>query len=455
MYIPVKLKLTISIVLSILWMLFSLWIALPWIAELSVTMQGFVESVSVLADFSVIIGKTLAWMIVSGLALFPGLANAFLISSLFFDKRPKYDITVKPPDITVLIAAYNEEKNIYQTVEAIYKQNYGGKIHILIGDDGSTDNTRAEAYRAHCDFKPLGLKVQCVSMAQNAGKSGVLNHILKFVKTKYFVTIDADTYLYKDALVHLVSHIVQGPKHTGAVAGTVLARNSRDTWMTRIQEWDFFHGISLVKRIQSMYQGTLVAQGAFSAYRTGIIRTCKGWPETIGEDIVLTWAIRRRGYRVGHCERALAFTSVPETYKQFFKQRKRWSIGLIEAFKAHWQVMFQFKPSTPFIWMNLLFPFNDFMWVVAFIPGVIAAIFFQWYAIAGILTIFLLPLAMIMNWIIYIRHVKVFEELGLKVRKNVLGFLFYIFFYQFLMVPATLWGYFSEMIGLNKDWGTK
>ena len=37
-----------------------------------------------------------------------------------------------------------------------------------------------------------------------------------------------------------------------------------------------------------MYQGTLVAQGAFSLYETAALREAGGWADTVGEDIVLT-----------------------------------------------------------------------------------------------------------------------------------------------------------------------
>ena len=55
---------------------------------------------------------------------------------------------------------------------------------------------------------------------------------------------------------------------TVAVAGAVFVRNSRSNFITRAQEWDYFLGIASVKRQQGLFQGTMVAQGAFSVYRT-------------------------------------------------------------------------------------------------------------------------------------------------------------------------------------------
>jgi hypothetical protein len=78
-----------------------------------------------------------------------------------------------------------------------------------------------------------------------------------------------------------------------------------------MQEWDYFLGIASVKRMQGLYQGTLVARGAFSLYRAQALRAAGGWPDAIGEDIVLTWQLMRQGARVYYEPSAVAFTAAP------------------------------------------------------------------------------------------------------------------------------------------------
>ena len=101
-------------------------------------------------------------------------------------------------------------------------------------------------------------------MPRNGGKANALNAGLAEARHEHIVTLDGDTYLYCDALRNLALNHVHSPINTRATAGTVLARNSRQNLLTRLQEWDYFQGIAVVKRIQSLFQGTLVAQGAFS-----------------------------------------------------------------------------------------------------------------------------------------------------------------------------------------------
>jgi biofilm PGA synthesis N-glycosyltransferase PgaC len=244
------------------------------------------------------------------------------------------------------------------------------------------------------------------------------------------------------------------PPQTRAVAGAILIRNSRDNWLTKAQEWDYFLGISAIKRIQSLFQGTLVAQGAFSLYDRTALLEVGGWPETVGEDIVLTWKILQKGYRVGHAENAIALTRCPDNVKQFIRQRQRWSRGLIEAFKATPDILLQTRMPVLYIWWNTLFPFMDLAYSFGFIPGLLFAMFGH-YWIVGPMTLALLPISFLMNTLMYQRNKKTFDEVGLKVRQNRIGLFTYSLVYSIILQPACVWGYASEIMNLRKTWGTK
>lgn len=266
------------------------------------------------------------------------------------------------------------------------------------------------------------------------------------------VTVDADTLLFKDALANIVVNLEYGPANTGAVAGSVLARNSRKNFMTRLQEWDYFHGIAIVKRTQSLFQGTLVAQGAFSVYRKAVLQQLGGWQHTVGEDIVLTWGMLEAGYRVGYAENAFVFTNVPESYGAYYRQRRRWARGMVEGFKKYPKILTRFKPNLPFIYMNLAFPYIDFMYMFVFVPAVIAAVAFQWYALVGILTLMLLPLGMACNMVMFYKQRSIFRRAGLRVRRNIVGFVTFVMVYQLFLSPASLAGYATEALGRRKTW---
>ena len=99
-----------------------------------------------------------------------------------------------------------------------------------------------------------------------------------------------------------------------------------------MQGWDYRLGINGVKRMQAAYNSALVAQGAFSAYWTEDLRAVGGWPDAIGEDIVLTWTLMdSRGLVQYEPVRARPRRVVPERVGHFMRQRSRWARGMVEG----------------------------------------------------------------------------------------------------------------------------
>ena len=435
-YIPVVWKLLLALIIAFSWLGFSVWMGWVWIEELSAVVTP--------------IG---AWVIILGVALLPGMASAFVLASLVLDRRPDYEVPEFLPPVSILIAAYNEERAIADSLTSIITLQYSGPIETIVINDGSTDRTAeiVEDFINHRD-RPKNHSIRLVNAEQNAGKSNALNLGLAQASHDLIVTVDGDSYLRPNSLTNIVVNLISGPSRNVAVAGTVLVRNSRSNLLSKIQEWDYFLGISVVKRTQSLYQGTLVAQGAFSIYRRHALEAVGGWPDTVGEDIVLTWGLAKNGWGVGYAENAFVFTNVPETLSAYYKQRRRWARGLIEAFKKYPEVIYDLRLNTPFIYFNLLFPYIDFSYLFFFLPGVIAAIFFQWYALVGLLTLLLLPLAALCNIIMFKRQQAVFRRYGLNVRRNISGIIFYSLCYQLLLAPASLAGYLSEFFGRKKVW---
>lgn len=427
----VRTKFVLALALGVAWLGFSIWIAAPW-----------------MRDLATIISWPLAVFAIGGIAIVPGFMNAFLLGSLLMDRRPPRTRLTKYPGVTVLVAAYNEAGSIADTIESIQRQHYPGTIEVIVIDDGSTDATAKQLATLAYPWLTV------LRQPENAGKSAALNRGLAVAAHGLIVTLDADSYLHTDALRHLVERYVTDSVGTRAVAGAMLVRNSRKNLITRMQEWDYFHGIATIKRVQSFYHGTLVAQGAFSIYDRQTLRDLGGWEDCVGEDIVLTWALLDAGWRVGHAEDALCFTNAPERLGQFLQQRQRWSRGMMEAFRRHPGILLKPRLSTLFIWWNVLFPWLDLAFTLFFIPGVVLALFGIFW-LAGPMTLILLPLAMLMNVVMYRVGAGMFRDEGLEVRHNPMGFFFYALAYSFILQPACVAGYISEFLGLRKSWGTK
>lgn len=127
---------------------------------------------------------------------------------------------------------------------------------------------------------------------------------------------------------------------------------------------------------------------------------------------------------------------------------------MMEAFRQHPRILVAPRMSTLFVWWNVLFPWLDLAYTLFFIPGVVLA-FFGIFWIAGPLTLVLLPMALLMNYVMYRIGRRMFASQGLQVRKNPVGFLLYAFVYSLILQPASVAGHFSELLGLRKTWGSK
>jgi biofilm PGA synthesis N-glycosyltransferase PgaC len=432
-YIPIAVKFWICLGFAAVWMALSIWLSQPWLHDLGQLTHPW-----------------LAAYLIGFIAIFPGFINAFVLMALLVDQRPRIRPVTAYPDITLLVAAYNEAGSIAETVHSVFTQDYPGRMHVFVINDGSRDAT-ADQVRA---LLPLYPDLRLIDMPRNQGKSHALNKGLQECTTDLVLTLDADCLVWHDGLKNIVGRYLSDPPETRAVAGLVLIRNSRDNWITRTQEWDYFLGIAATKRVQSLFQGTLVSQGAFSVYDRATVAALGGWPHVVGEDIVLTWRILAQGHRVGYAENAAVFTRCPDTVKGFVRQRQRWSRGMIEAFKATPGLLVKPRLTLLYIWWNLMFPFMDLAYTVGFLPGLVLAMF-GYYWLVGPMTLALLPLSAVFTWVMYRAAKKSFDELGLKVRRNPSGFVIYSLAYTLILQPACVWGYAVELLGLRKTWGTK
>ena len=68
------------------------------------------------------------------------------------------------------------------------------------------------------------------------------------------------------------------------------------------------------------------------------------------------------------------------------------------------------------------------------------------------MTLAVFPLSLLINLVYFHMQNKLFKKLNLKVRANKLGLIAYILFFYFMMVPACIHGYFSELYGTKKKW---
>lgn len=421
----------ISTILSVVYLICAVFININWINNIACYFGYF-----------------LSIYIVLFIALIPGFIYVFMLISLLWDKKEKKTINKREEDVTILIPMYNAKKSIKETIDSIKKQKYCGNICINIIDDGSTDGS-LEMLKS----MKLGPEITILE-SEHKGKAYALNEGLKHVKTDYTITVDSDTILHPLAVRNIMYKLLNSNKKTVATAGCLFAKNAKKSFITKLQEWDYTLGIFGVKLYQGNYNSTLVAQGAFSAYKTKSLKQIGGWENCVGEDIVLTWKLLSKGYETNFAKDAIAFTEVPETFKELGHQRKRWARGMIEAFKRVKILTskdLNFK-SKFLMCINVFFPFIDLA-ILIFIPLGLILLAFGNQLLIGWLTLLVLLFGMLLCLVIEIKRKNILKKIECRLeRRSILAFIVYVLLYAFILAPYCLIGYISELINSKKEW---
>ncbi len=436
-----RLRFAVAFGLTAAYVAFAVWASSPWRAELRDA-----------------IGPVMSWVIPIFLAYVPAVLVGFMVFTLITLRyrvpsldppRGHWPEGAWPP-VTVVIAARDEESAIGPTLERIADLSYDGPLTAILADNNSTDRTVEVAEET---ARRRGLELSRI-FEPESGKWRALNRALESVETPIVVTVDADTLLHPEALKYLVSRLMREPEgqHVSACAGALVVESPMHNLLTRMQSWDYRLGINGIKRMQAAYDSTLVAQGAFSAYWTDDVRAVGGWPDAIGEDIVLTWSMMRSRGLVTYEPCALGATAAPERVSQLMRQRSRWAQGMLEGLQRNPpaeqpRVLARFVSG-----LDYLVPLLDFGYVFFWIPGIVLFIagyplLFSWWSML-VLPITLVIYGLLRRW--QERHV--FRRLGFHPRHDVLGFLGYLFGYRALVSPAALRGYTEYLAGAPRRW---
>ncbi len=238
------------------------------------------------------------------------------------------------PSVSFLVPAYNEEKSLEETVNALLNVNYPkDKKEIIIINDGSSDQTANIARRlakVHKEITFLDKK--------NSGKADSLNRAIKIAKGELIAVVDADSYPHKDALMNMVGHFEE--KGVAAVTSRVLVKNKKNL-LCRFQVLDYSI-IAWTRKLLDFVDSVYVTNGPLSVYKTSVVRKIGGFDtKNLTEDIEITWNILNQGYKTRMSYSAIVYTTVPEHLDYWIKQRVRWNLGGLQTVQKYWKSMFK------------------------------------------------------------------------------------------------------------------
>ena len=242
---------------------------------------------------------------------------------------PPVPLPVPLPQVSILVAARNEEAALPRCLAALRTLQYPPeKIEILVGDDASTDATRAVAEAA---MQGYGGRFQVLTISQNVGrargKSNVLAHLAQVATSDYFFITDADIAVPPTWLSGLLAHAAPG---VGTVTGITLVEGPR--LLDRLQGLDWLFSLGLVQvaieaghAVTAMGNNMLVTRAAYFA--TGGYEVLSF---SITEDYALFRAVLHAGFGFRHVfGPEVRATSLPiRGWRALLQQRRRWLRGV-------------------------------------------------------------------------------------------------------------------------------
>lgn len=252
----------------------------------------------------------------------------------------------KDYDIYVMIPCMNEELVIGNTLTSILDSNYE-KLHIIVIDDASEDNTAKEVKKFD---DPRVRLIQRKKPQAQQGKGEALNYVFDIIKAELveeqksfddvlIAIIDADT-LLPEQYFEKVNFVFNNRKDVTGLQSKV--RVLSDT-KNRSQDLEFAEIINATQTFRSM-TGTVAFGGNGQFCKLSILDTLEDapWSKSLVEDFDLSTRLflgETPAKNIQLDDIYITQSGIDRDPAALVKQRVRWSQGNIQSGKYIWPII--------------------------------------------------------------------------------------------------------------------
>ena len=228
------------------------------------------------------------------------------------------------PTVSVLISAYNEEKDISWKVEETLAWDYpANRLEVLVASDASSDRT---------DLILAGIKdprFRWVRMEKRGGKNLALNRLAQMARNDVLFFTDANCHIGAACLRRMVRHFAD--QRVGCVTGEadhIKAENDSATAKGTRAYWGYE---TVIKHLEHRVGSVLVCVGPVFAIRRSLYAPLQA---DLANDLELPLRIGHEGYWIRYepgarsVERA---TSSP--FQEFRRQRRICAQGALASWR--------------------------------------------------------------------------------------------------------------------------
>jgi biofilm PGA synthesis N-glycosyltransferase PgaC len=265
------------------------------------------------------------------------------------------------PFFSILVPTFNEEVVIEERIQNLRDLRYPkDKYEILIIDSGSTDATKGIVQRLCAECGTPLTKLVCED--QRMGKASAINCGSAHAAGDIILVTDANSFFDANVLAELGPHFERA--EIGGVGGRYVVSNPDNPLpLTEQFYWDLE---TMLRTGESALDSACLFQGEINAWRKSIVDADTAM---IGEDLDMSIAIRKKGYKVAFEPNAICYEPSPTSFSEQKTQKKRRCLGTIQNIFKHWRYLIVPKdwyrgiifPShkgllmvTPFMFIGLL-----------------------------------------------------------------------------------------------------
>ncbi len=234
------------------------------------------------------------------------------------------------PQVSVLVAARNEEQNIESCLRGLLSVDYPKeKMEILVGNDDSTDNTLHIARALAKEDNRIKVFDIKTILGQARGKANVLAHLANQARGEFYFISDADTRVQTGWINNL---LYAAHRNVGMISGVTVVGG--ETLWARLQNMEWLNAFGMLKVITDFNvpvtgigNNMMITREAYEK-----VGGYENIPFSIVEDFQLTKAMLGAGFKVINLinVQVLATTKAVSELKGIFNQRKRWMHGALK-----------------------------------------------------------------------------------------------------------------------------
>lgn len=224
------------------------------------------------------------------------------------------------PVVSILVAAYNEERVIGKKLDSILSLDYPReKLEVWIGSDASTDRTE-EIVQRYAEEYPF---IRLVRFEGRTGKAHIINALKKQARGEILVSTDANVIFTPQVISELVAYF--SDPAVGMVSANI-RRGVGKLQRMQVVEKAYTHRENAIKQKQWLLSGLImgVEGGCYAIRSSLLVEVPVGF---FVDDFFITMAVIVRGYKVAFAERAVCLEDITEKQEEEFRRKVRISVG--------------------------------------------------------------------------------------------------------------------------------